>query len=229
MQAQDIMTTRVATVAPDTPVADIARLMLDRRVSAVPVVDSGNAVVGMISEDDLIRRLEPPSGHRGSWWMAFLSDTQQRAEDFIKAHGQTARDVMTAEVISVSADTDVGEIAETLEKHHIKRVPVLSGGKLAGLVSRADLLRAVLALGPLPTPSGDDRKMAQAIEKAIRDGGLSRAGLVSVAVSDGTAHLWGVVETDAERDAMRIAAEEVVGTGKVEDHMGRVNMAMFGE
>jgi CBS domain-containing protein len=220
MQALDIMTTRVATVSPDTPVADVARLMLDRRVSAVPVVDAGDTVVGIISEDDLIRRLEPPAGHRGSWWMAFLMDSNQRAADFIKAHGQSARDVMTAEVVTVDEDTDVGTIAETLEKKHIKRVPVLRGGKLAGMVSRADLLRAVLALGSVSTPSGDDRSHCERIETAIRKNGLSRAGI---------AHLWGVVETEDERAALRVAAEEVVGAGKVEDHLGKVNMAMFGE
>ena len=229
MQALDIMTTRVATVSPDTPVADVARLMLDRRVSAVPVVDAGDTVVGIISEDDLIRRLEPPAGHRGSWWMAFLMDSNQRAADFIKAHGQSARDVMTAEVVTVDEDTDVGTIAETLEKKHIKRVPVLRGGKLAGMVSRADLLRAVLALGSVSTPSGDDRSQCERIETAIRKNGLSRAGLVNVVVSDGVAHLWGVVETEDERAALRVAAEEVVGAGKVEDHLGQVNMAMFGE
>ena len=97
------------------------------------------------------------------------------------------------------------------------------------MVSRADLLRAVLALGSVSTPSGDDRSHCERIETAIRKNGLSRAGLVNVVVSDGVAHLWGVVETEDERAALRVAAEEVVGAGKVEDHLGQVNMAMFGE
>src|SRR5574338_371038 len=145
MQAKDVMTTRLATVAPDATVREIANLLLERRISAVPVVDSDGRLKGIVSEGDLIRRPELGTLRHRSWWLSLLSNAEEDAISYVKTHGGHARDVMTPEVITVDETAPLEQIADTLEKHGIKRVPVLGKGKLVGIVSRADLLRGLVA------------------------------------------------------------------------------------
>ncbi|HTV90241.1 MAG TPA: CBS domain-containing protein [Stellaceae bacterium] len=146
MQAHDLMTTDVVTASPETPVRDIARLLLEHRISAVPVVDASGIVVGMVSEGDLIGRSEDERTARRDWWLALLAEGGQLNPDFLASlrnDSRTVRDVMTAPVIRVTAATEMAEIAAVLSQYHIKRVPVVSDGKLVGIVSRADLLRGI--------------------------------------------------------------------------------------
>ena len=137
MQAKDVMTTDVVTVAPDTEVSDIARLLLERHISALPVVDGDGGVVGIVSEGDLLHRRETDTEKHRNWWLGFLVGNEQRAAEYSKSHGTKASEIMSREVVTVNEDAQLGDIAELLEIRRIKRVPVLRDGKLVGIVSRA--------------------------------------------------------------------------------------------
>jgi CBS domain-containing protein len=222
MRAQDIMTTRVVTVGEDTSIDEIASLLDKFLISAVPVVDDNNRVVGMVSEGDLLRRHEiGTETRRGSWWLGLLAERSNLAQEFVKAHGNHARDVMTKKVITVVEGTTVSEIAEIFEKNHIKRVPVVRNGALVGLVSRANIVQQ-LASGreiKVAVPA-DDLTVRDDVERALNDQPWASIGTTAVTVNEGKVELWGVVESEAEREATRIALETISGVVSVEDYRG---------
>jgi CBS domain-containing protein len=146
MRARDLMTTEVVSVSPDTSIGNIAELLLAHQISAVPVVDAAGTVVGMVSEGDLIGRSEAERKARRDWWLALFAEGEALGADFLASlrnRERTARDVMSAPVVRVTEATDASEIAALLAQHRIKRVPVVRDGKVVGIVSRADLLRAL--------------------------------------------------------------------------------------
>ena len=156
MEARELMTTDVVTVGPDTPVSEIAQLLLDHTVSALPVVDSSGAPVGMVSEGDLIGRGDAERDARRDWWLGLLAKNQGPSpESLASLHPDhmVARNVMAAPVVTVTEETDATEIARLLSAHRIKRVPVVRDGRIVGIVSRADLLRALVAQPPAETPA----------------------------------------------------------------------------
>ncbi|HUC11561.1 MAG TPA: CBS domain-containing protein [Stellaceae bacterium] len=153
--ARDIMTTAVFSVGPETPIRDIARLLLDHGISAVPVVDPNGRPVGMVSEGDLVGRNEADRLARRDWWLTLLAEGEALSPEFVnylRRDGRLARDVMTAPVVTVDEGTQATEIARLLEAHRIKRVPVVHDGRVIGIVSRADLLRALAAAESGPAP-----------------------------------------------------------------------------
>jgi len=220
MLAKDVMTREVCTVAPDTGVGDIARLLLDRRISAVPVVDGASRLCGIVSEGDLIRRAEAGTERRRSWWLEMLSDNRDLAQDYVKSHGLTAKDVMTPTVVTVSEDTSLSDIASTLERNRIKRVPVCREGKLVGIVSRANLLQALATAGTrkAKAPAGD-RALREAVLKSFKSQAWTPDLTVNVTVKDGQVSLYGLVASEDERRALRVAAEQLAGVGKVNDQL----------
>lgn len=223
MFAKDIMTTDVVTVAPNAPVAEIAATFLDRGISAVPVSSDGKSVVGIVSEGDLMRRPEADTDKRtGSWWLTLFSDAPELAGEFKKSHGQTAADVMTKNPIVVSEETPVAQIAEVLEKKHIKRVPVTRDGALVGIVSRANLLRALAARKdtPLPPVSASDEEIHDALMAVLGDEAWAERGTINAVVSDGVVQLWGLVKSGAEVEAYAVAARGIPGVKSVENHIG---------
>ncbi len=219
MQAKDVMTTEVVTATPETLVADIAKRLIERRISALPVVDAKGQVVGIVSEGDLMRRPETGAGSHSSWWLDLLSAPEQQAREYIKSHGKSARDVMTRNPVTVDENASLEAIAELLEKHRIKRVPVLRDGKLAGIVSRANLLRGLIGRQRAPVPAVDDRVLRGSVLKAIGESGAN-ATFVDVVVSAGVVDLWGATYTEVERDAIRVAAAGTQGVKGVEFHVG---------
>ncbi|MEQ8349470.1 MAG: CBS domain-containing protein [Sneathiellaceae bacterium] len=219
MQARDVMTGAVFTVTPETSVAAIAALLLERRISAVPVVEGDGRVVGIVSEGDLMRRPESGTERRPSWWLSLLSEPQDRALAYLKSHGGTARDVMTRDPVTVAPDATLERIAGILERRHIKRVPVVDGGRLVGLVSRADLLRGLVARQAGPVDARSDPELKAAVEKALSGAGL-RTDFLSVVVTAGTAHLWGVVNSDVEKQAAGVAAGSVPGIAGIRNEVG---------
>jgi CBS domain-containing protein len=220
MKAKDIMTSPVITVGPDATVGEIAALLYERRISAVPVVENGR-LVGIVSEADLLHRHEigtdciAPSG---SWWLRLFA-ADRSIEEYIKSHARRARDVMTREVASVAPDTPVAEIATLLATRRVKRVPVLDAGRLAGMVSRSNLVRA-LAASARPAreaaPMGDKAIRAQ-ILRELQQQSWWRRGTSFVAVEDGVVTYAGTVDKEEERDAARVAAENVPGVRRIED------------
>jgi CBS-domain-containing membrane protein len=219
MRAVDVMRRRVLTVSPDTHIHEVAKKLADYGVSAMPVVDKERHVLGMISEGDLMRRPEMGTQRHPSWWLRFLEDPVGKAHEYVKSHGQHAKDVMTKDVITVSEQTPLIEIAETLEKHRIKRVPVVRDGKLVGIVSRANLMHGLIAQKNATGALSSDIDIKNAILKEIEAAGV-RHEFVDVVVSHGTAHLWGAVYSDKEKDAARAAAEAIPDVKSVVDHVG---------
>lgn len=219
MQAKDVMTQAVVTAPPDATIRDIAEMLLERRISAVPVVDADGRVVGIVSEGDLMRRPETGTERRPSWWLTLVASPEENALAYVKSHGAHASDVMTRKVISVAEDTPLETVAEMLERHRIKRVPVLREGKLVGIVSRANLLHGLVARQAAPTVRAADQTIKASVEAALKDAGVRRE-LLSIVVSGGIVHLWGAVGSDAEQQAARVAAEGVPGVEGVRDDIG---------
>jgi CBS domain-containing protein len=222
MQAKDVMTREVITVPPTAPIAEIAGLLLDRRISAVPVVDADDHVIGIVSEGDLMRRPEAGTSRRRSWWLTLFTDETTLAREFVKTHGLHAADIMTPHVVSVTETTDLRDIAELLEKHNIKRVPVVRDGRLVGLVSRADLLRAFVV-----APVGAAAKRPARGDNALREEILTRIKaqpwgdtlMLNVVVEDGRVELWGAARSEEQRQAIRVLAERVPGVQAVRDEL----------
>ncbi len=229
MQASDIMTAKVVTVSVDTDVEVIARLLLERRISAVPVVDSSDNILGIVSEGDLIRRPETETERHRSWWLRLLADKTERAEEYVKSHGRRADQVMTRDVVTVTEDSKVGDIAETLEKRRIKRVPVVRDGKLVGIISRANLLHGLAAHRQrIAAPSTDDRSIRDRVMAVLNQQDWVSHGRLNVIVNDGVVELWGLAESQKERDALRLAAESVEGVRGVKDRLGKLAPWVWG-
>ncbi len=233
MKAKDVMTRPVITVSPETEVQEIARLLLESRVSAVPVVDEHDRIVGIVSEGDLISHAAAGTAepHRRSWWLDFFASSSERAQNYVKHHGRFAREVMTRDVVTVTEDTPLAEIAHLLESRHIKRVPVVRDGVVVGIVSRANLLQGLAAARPQMTSSQSDSDLRDTIEAALKEAGVDQSYL-NVIVTGRVAHLWGAVASREELDALKVVLENTQGLEGVENQVivlpGRVVSAMGG-
>lgn len=221
MKARDVMTAPVITVTPDTGVSEIATLLLDHRISAVPVVDGGT-MVGIVSEGDLIRRLETSTERPRSGWLELLLNRDIQAAGFVKEHGTRAREVMTADVLTVMPDADLAEVAHLLERRRIKRVPVVEEGALVGIVSRSNLLRALIASRRSRQDGVEavsDPEVARALEERLRNERWIDLRRINIVVTDGVVHLRGAVDSLEQRRALVLAAGEGPGVRAVKDHM----------
>ena len=224
MRAIDVMTSEVVTVSDNASVAAVAKLLAERSISAVPVVDAANRVIGMVSEGDLLHRTETGTERRRSWWLDMLASTNQLAGDYIKSHSGLVKDVMTRDVISVSDTTPVADIAIALETNLIKRVPVLRDGKLVGIVSRANLVRALATSGDQPSSDTeiDDLSIRDKLLAELKAQRWAEVSPANVTVKDGVVHLWSSYLSEQEKRALIVAAENTPGVRRVEDHMRRV-------
>jgi CBS domain-containing protein len=221
MKARDIMSTKVVTVSPSTSVRDVAGLMVEKHVSGLPVLNDNGTLVGMVSEGDLLRRPEIGTEKHRRRWVSFFSGVDSQAREFTKSHALRASDVMTKQVIHVSEETPLGDVVGLMEKHNIKRLPVLSDGELVGIVSRADLLRALAArqAEPLPPPAESDATIRAAMNDVLKNEEWAMSAMVNVIVSEGVVHLWGVIDSKDQRQALRVAAENIPGVTAVEEHL----------
>jgi CBS domain-containing protein len=209
------------TATPDTSILDVVQLMLDNRISAVPIVEDDGILVGLVSEGDLLRRVEIGTQQHRSWWLTAFRGAVSLAEDFIKSHSMKASDVMTKDVVSVREDTPLWEIAEILEKKKFKRVPVVRDGRVVGIVSRANLLQALTTQREkmADAPTKDDRVIREAVLKVLRHERWSNMSHLNVVVLDGVVHFWGLVASDAQREALKVAAGGIPGVRDIVDHM----------
>jgi len=230
MQARDIMTISVISVPLEGQIEDAVRLMLDHNISALPVVDAEGDLKGLVSEGDLMRRVRETDRPRRSWWLEVLAGASDSAQDFVKLKSHRVEDVMTRDVVSVEEDTNVAEIARLLEKHRIKRVPVVRFDKVVGIVSRANLLHALSALqgGVLPEPSEDDRVLRAKIEEALKEVPGAAVNLINYTVEKGNVAVWGVADSNFEENAIRVAVENVPGVRTVDVKMGRLPAWSYG-
>lgn len=217
MKAQDVMTTEVVTVSPETGIAEAAALMLDHRISGVPVVTGDGKLVGILTEGDLMRRAELVTTRR-PWWAAFALSAEERSTAYSKAHGLTVGDVMTREVVTVDAGAALDQVAMLFESRGIKRAPVMRSGRMVGIVSRANLLQGLAASGGSGSTPADDEIRSNIVAAAKEDAGV-RSTWCDVTVTNGIVHLWGSVGSEAERRALNVAAKTAAGVRSVEDHL----------
>ena len=219
MRAHQIMTRSVITVTPDTTVLEAANLMLRHHVSGLPVVDRAGLLVGIVSEGDFIRRSEIGTQKKPGRWLKFLLGAGAAATDYVHEHGRKISEVMTVDPVTVTEETPLDQIVSSMERHGVKRLPVMRDGKLVGIVSRANLLQAVAGLArDVPDPTADDDHIRDRIAVAIEKNDWSPFGL-NVIVRDGIVHLSGVITEERSRQAAIVAAENVAGVRKVHDHL----------
>jgi CBS domain-containing protein len=220
MRAVDVMVRDVVTVHPDTDVAEAIKLLAEHDVSALPVVDRAGNLVGVLSEDDLIHRVEIGTEKRRPWWQEAVTGASTLAADFAKSQGKKVGEVMAPGVISVSEETPLSEIATLFERKGIKRVPLVRDGKLVGIVSRANLIQALASVvGRMDQHYETDRQIRLELMSRLQQQSWTDFGSRNVTVSDGVVHLRGLVGSQAEHKALLALAETVPGVSRVADEM----------
>lgn len=221
MEASDIMVAKVVTIGPNASVRDVANLLLNEHISAVPVVSEDGNLLGIVSEGDLMRRAEVGMERHRSWWLKMLSSDEALAAEFVKANAHKAADVMTRDVITANPETQVCDIASLMEKSSVRRVPIVKDGKVVGIVSRANLLQA-LASAPLEADAQqkvDDSALREKVEARLSAQAWTKPWQLNVIVHDGIVDLWGVVHSQIEKTAARVATERVPGVRAVVDNL----------
>jgi CBS domain-containing protein len=221
MNAGDIMVKDVVSVGPEAAVREVALLMLERRISGVPVVDGERHVLGIVSEGDLIRRPELETDHAPKGWLGLFLSDEERARDFVKSHGRKAREVMTQPAICVAPDTPLADVVRLMERHRVKRLVIVDHGKLAGLVTRTDLLRAMVSYKRTSPAASSDQELHDRVDSMLRHEDWATSAFVNVEVENGVAHLWGTVESASQREALVLAVRSVPGVREVQAHLGR--------
>jgi len=219
MRAHQIMTKDVITVTPHTTIEEAARMMLQTRISGLPVVDDAGQLVGIVSESDFLRRSEIGTGRKRPAWLQFLLGPGRAAADFVQERGRKVEDVMTRDPITVSEETSLQDLVHLMEKHGIKRLPVMSGKTLRGIVTRSNLLQAVASLAQeIPDPTADDDHIRERILHTVNATDWRPIGF-EVTVRNGVVHLHGIITEDKARQATIVAAENTAGVTKVHDHL----------
>ncbi len=222
MRAADIMTTSIVSASPDMSVRQAAGTMVFAGISGMPVIDEEGNLLGIVTEGDLMHRAEIGTGvKQRAWWLELVASTRELASQYVKEHARKVSDVMTTDVATVSETCPVADIAELLERKRIKRVPVLRDGKVVGVVSRANLIRALVTMAPeLPVDADiTDHSIREAVIAAMsgHPWALARENVI---VESGTVHLWMTVTNDDEAKAVRVAAENAPGVKEVVTHVG---------
>lgn len=220
LTAADVMTSPALSVSPDASLAEAVGLMLDRHISGLLVIDADGNMVGVVTEGDLLRRHEIATTQRRSWLSQLFTSSGKQANAFTRSHGRRVHDVMTESVIAVGETTPLVDVVELMEDRGIKRVPVLRDGRPVGVVSRADLLRALLAAAENPTPAAtDDATIRQSIRAALQTERWAPTTTIDVSVQDGVVELNGIVTSDGERRAVSVIAENTPGVKQVIDQL----------
>ena len=228
MQARDLMTTSLVVIPPDMPVGAVATLLASRGISAVPVTAADGTLQGLVTEGDLIHRLAETKRGPLGWFLALFGDREKLAARYVKAHGMRAADVMTRDLVTVPEEASAEQIAQLMEQHHIRRVPVLREGKLVGLVSRADLLRA--ALQPLPTTlesAGTDAAILRRLRAALRDQPWADSFYLHPDVTQGRVIFYGFHRSAEAQRALEVLAQSIPGVRAVEDRSTPMPFFLF--
>lgn len=220
MRAKDVMTRNIVSVAPDATVLQAARLMLQHHISGLPVVDASGKLVGILSEGDFLRRRETSTQRRRSRWLEFLMGPGKIASEYTQSHGSRVAEVMTENVATVNDDAGLEEIVELMEKRRIKRVPVMQDGKLAGMVTRSNLMHAMVSMArAVPPPPQSDAAIREQLLAELKKQDWAPVSMTNVVVRDGVVELWGAIIDDRQRAALKVAAENIPGVTAVVDHL----------
>jgi CBS domain-containing protein len=222
MQVRDVMRGNVVTVPKTATAEEAAARMLAHGISGLPVVDAEGRVVGMVTEGDFLRRAELGTERRRSRWLEFLTSNWRLAEEYVASHAKRVEEVMSAPVATIAEDAPLEEAVTLMLSRKVKRLPVLRGETLVGIVARADLLRAFaqrVPAAPAAGPAPDDKTIAAAIVAQLNAQPWAADGAVRVEVKDGVVHLNGTIFEEGERLAARVLAENVPGVKACEDHL----------
>ena len=219
MNVADVMTQKVFSVTPETTIVDAARLMLQHGISGLPVVDSGGAVIGIVTEGDLLRRTETGTDHPHSRWYELLISPGRLARNYVHSHARKVGKVMTEAVASVTPSDSLAKVVELMESHHIRRLPVIEQGRLVGIVSRANLVRALLDKFPADNETESDAAIRERILAEISNESWGPRASVDVRVKDGVVELYGSITDDRERAGLQVLAENTPGVKAVRDRL----------
>jgi CBS domain-containing protein len=220
MNAKDVMTANVISILPDATVLQAARLMLQHHISGLPVIDKADKLVGVLSEGDFLRRQETRTERRRSRWLEFLMGPGRAAAEYTHSHGSKVSEVMTDEVRTVGEDTPLEDVVELMERHRIKRVPVVRGPKVVGIITRSNLMHAMVSLARKAPPTAtDDATIRERLLAEMKREQWAPAAMTNVVVRDGVVELWGVIIDERQRDALKVAAENIPGVKVVKDHL----------
>ncbi len=218
MQVRDVMTRNVISVKAEEPILTAARLMLQNRISGLPVLDASGALVGVVTDGDFLRRSEIGTTRQRPKWLEFVIGPGRMADEYVHASGRKVAEVMTPEPYTIGEDDSLEAVVELMEQHRIKRLPVLRDGRMVGIVSRANLMHALASLAPeTPAASGDDSAIRDRIMAALAK--QHWAFGVNVVVKNGVAEVWGTIMDERERQACIVAVENVAGVKEVHDHL----------
>ena len=222
MKARDVMVSPVITVSENDTVRDVARTLVEKHISAVPVVDEVGKLVGIVSEADLMHRAEAGTERPLSWWLSLVSGDRAIAAEYVQSHAKYVKDVMTRDVQTALPETPLYEIADLLEERHIKRVPILNkDGDLVGIVSRANIVQAVASVGPALEIGLTDSMIRDRLLAELKKQSWSHVHKLNVTVTNGVVDLWGFTQSEKERQAIRVVAESIPGVTAVDDHLMR--------
>ena len=220
MKAADLMTSFVVTVTPDATIEYAAQLMLQYRISGLPVTDSDGAVLGIVTESDLLRRAETGTDKRHARWVSLLIGPGRLAQEYVHTHGRKVGEVMTERVFTVTPETPLADLVALMETKHVKRVPVVDQGRLVGIVSRADVMAALVGLlSEKPAGAATDTEIRDQILAEIDRQPWGPRGSVDVIVTNGVVVLKGTIPDERERAALCVAAENVPGVKAVHDRL----------
>ena len=218
MKVRDVMTRDVISVAPDDPITRAVHLILQKKISGLPVVDTSGNLVGLVSEGDFLRRTETGTEQRGPKWLEFLLGPGLLTQEFVRTSGRKVHEVMVEEVRTVSADASLSEAVNLLERYRIKRLPVMDGKRLVGIITRSNLLRALAALiHQKPAAAGNDADIKGRILAELRK--KAWAPIVTVDVHHGVAELSGILADERQREAIRVVVENTPGVKEIADHL----------
>jgi CBS domain-containing protein len=220
MKAEDVMTRDAISIDPDATVLQAARLMLQHHISGLPVIDKDGILVGVLSEGDFLRRRETRTERRRSRWLEFLMGPGRIAAEYSHSHGNKVSEVMTPDVVTVDVTTPLEDIVDVMERRRIKRVPVVCGGLVVGIITRSNLMHAMVSLARVAQPAAtDDSVIRERLLAEIQKEQWAPAATANVVVHDGVVELWGVIIDERQRDALKVAAENTPGVKAVKDHL----------
>lgn len=219
MRADQIMTRRVITCGPDASIVDAAEAMLKHHISGLPVVDAAGKLVGIVSQGDFVRRAEIGTERKRGRWLRFLVSSGRSATEFVRERGRKVHEIMTPNPETITEQTQIEIVAKLMESKNIKRLPVLRGTELVGIVTRSNLVHAVAHIArDVPQPTDDDDHIREGVIAAIECKKWSPS-LSNVIVHDGVVTLFGYVTNDHARSAAIVAAENVPGVRDVHDYL----------
>jgi CBS domain-containing protein len=220
MKAGDVMTRHIVSVNPESSISEAAQLMILNRISGLPVLDERGKLVGIVTEGDLLRRVETGTERRRPRWLEFLIGPGRLATEYVHTHGRRIQEVMTSSPETIVEETPLDEVVLLMERKRIKRLPVVRGDEVVGIVSRANLVQV---LASLVRQTGDidpgDANIRERVLAEIDKQPWSRGNVINVIVRDGIVELWGTILDERPRQAIRVAAENVLGVKEVKDHL----------